>query len=133
MPHNAMRNTPPYNCLQVPAEREQPCSTSSQYWRWRQHVTPPCVLMPLPRSDQSSLPAHWPGPCQYQTHHLQRIPYTSIWCTLWAHHLAARLPWHSTPQGKIVLVHCRHPGPTILGLPSSEKLAVVKNCAIMVR
>ena len=28
MPHNAMRHTPPYSCLQVPAEREQPHSVS---------------------------------------------------------------------------------------------------------
>ena len=90
--------------------------------------------MPLPRSDQPSWPAHWPGSCQYQTHCLQQIPYTSIWCTLWVHHLAARTPWHATPQGKHILVCCRHPSPTILGLPSSEKLAVVKmNCAILVR
>ena len=26
MPHDAMRHTPPYSCLQVPAEREQPHS-----------------------------------------------------------------------------------------------------------
>ena len=80
-----------------------------QYWSWRQHATPPCVLMPLSRSDQASSPTHWPWSCQYQTHHLQWIPYTSIWCTLWAHHLAARLPWHLTLQGKLILVCCRHP------------------------
>ena len=43
------------------------------------------------------------------THHLQWIPYTPIWCTPWAHHLTARLPWHSTLQGKLVLVHCKYP------------------------
>ena len=75
-----------------------------------------------------------PGSCQYQTHCLQQIPYTPIWCTPWAHHLAARLHWHSTLQGILVLVCCRHPWSHILGLPSSEKLAFVKmNCAIMVR
>ena len=26
MPHNAVRHTPPYSCLQVPAEKEQPHS-----------------------------------------------------------------------------------------------------------
>ena len=28
MPHNAMRHTPPYSCLQVPAEKGQPHSVS---------------------------------------------------------------------------------------------------------
>ena len=28
MPHNAMRHTPPYSCLQVPAEKGQPRSAS---------------------------------------------------------------------------------------------------------
>ena len=88
------------------------------YRSWRQCVTTPCVLMPLSRSDQPSWPTHWPWSHQYQTHHLQWIPYTSIWCTLWAHHLAARPPWLSTPLGKIILVCCRHPwschtGPTL--------------------
>ena len=47
------------------------------------NVLPLCVfLMPIPRSDQSSWPTHWPRPCQHPTHHIQWIPYTSIWCTL---------------------------------------------------
>ena len=85
--------------------------TPCQVWyqSWRQHVTPLCVLMPLPRSDQPSWPIHWPWSRQYQTHCLQWIPYTSIWCTLWAHHLATRPPWLSTLQGKIIWVHHRHP------------------------
>ena len=65
--------------------------------------------MPLPRSNQPSWPTHWPRSHQYQTHSIQQIPYSSIWCTLWAHHLAARLPWLLTPQGKPLLVCCRHP------------------------
>ena len=81
----------------------------SWYWSWRQCVTPPCVSMLLSRSDLPSWPTHWPWPCQYQTHCLQQIPYTPIWCTLWAYHLAARLLWLSTPQGKLVLVCHRHP------------------------
>ena len=56
--------------------------------------------MPIPRSDQSSWPTHWPRPCQYQTHHIQWIPYTSIWCTPRTHHLATKSPWLSPPQGK---------------------------------
>ena len=81
----------------------------SWYQSWRQCVTPLCVSMPLSRSDQPSWPTHWPRSCQYQTHCLQQIPYTSVWCTLWAHHLAARLPWLLTPQGKLILVCHRHP------------------------
>ena len=74
--------------------------------------------MPIPRSDQSSWPTHWPRQCQYQAHCIQWIPYTSIWCTLRTHHLATKLPWCSPPQGKIILVCCghpwsRHPGSTL--------------------
>ena len=65
--------------------------------------------MPIPRSDQPSWPTHWPWSCQHQTHCLQWIPYTPIWCTPGTHHLAARSPWCLPPQGKIILVHCRHP------------------------
>ena len=90
-------------------ERDSLTPCQGRYQSWRQCVTPPCVLMPLSRSNQHSWPAHWPGSPQYQTHCLQQIPYTSIWCTPWAHHLAARLPWHLTPKGKLILVHCRHP------------------------
>ena len=79
------------------------------YQGWRQCVTPLCVSMPIPRSDQSSWPTHWPRPCQFQAQCIKQTPYTSIWCTLRSHHLAARLPWCSLPQGKIILVHCRHP------------------------
>ena len=32
-----------------------------------------------------------------------------IWCTPRTHHLAARLPWCSPPQGKVILVCCGHP------------------------
>ena len=81
-----------------------------QYQSWRQCATPQYVLMPLSRSVQPNWPAHWPWSCQYQTHCLPWIPYTSIWCTPWAHHLAARLPWCLAPQGKLALVCCRHPG-----------------------
>ena len=74
------------------------------------NVLPPlCVFTPIPRSDQSSWPTHWPRPCQYQTHCIQQIPYTSIWCTLRTHHLATKSPWLSSPQGKIILVHSGHP------------------------
>ena len=65
--------------------------------------------MPIPRSDKPSWPTHWPWSCQHHTHCIQQIPYTPIWCTLRTHHLAARSPWCLPPQGKIILVHCRHP------------------------
>ena len=91
--------------------------------------------MPIPRSDQSSWPTHWPRPCQYQTHCIQWIPYTSIWCTLQDPSLGNQitLALHSH-RVKSYWYIADTPGPTILGLPSSEKLAVVKmNCAITVR
>ena len=90
-------------------KRESLTPHQGQYQSWRQCVTPLCVSMPLSRSDQPSWPTHWPWSHQYQTHCLQWIPYTPIWCTPWAHHLAARLPCLSTLQGKIILVCCRHP------------------------
>ena len=65
--------------------------------------------MPIPRSNQSSWPTHWPRPHQHPTRGIQWIPYTSIWCTPRTHHLATKLPWCLPPQGKIILVHCRHP------------------------
>ena len=91
--------------------------------------------MTIPRSDQSSWPTHWPRPGQYQAHCLQQVPYTPIWCTLRTHHLATKSPWCSAPHGvKSYRYIADTPGLTILGLPSSEKLAVVKmNCAITVR
>ena len=118
MPHNTMRHHHQTAACKCQQKRDSLTPHQSWYWSWRQCITPPCVSTALPRSDQPSWPTHWPGSGQYQTHHLQWIPYTPIWCTLWAHHLAARLPWHSTPQGKLVLVCCRypwscHPGSTL--------------------
>ena len=49
------------------------------------------------------------GSHQHQANCIQWIPYTPIWCTLWPHHLVAMWPWHSTAQGKLLLVCCRHP------------------------
>ena len=54
--HNAMRPTQPYSCLQAPAEKGQPHSTS----RSIAELEAMCVSMPLPRSDQPSWPTHWP-------------------------------------------------------------------------
>ena len=105
----AMRHTPSYSCLQVPAEKGPPHSTSRSIpeleatcyssvcfnafiqIRSAQLAYPLALIMSVP----DSLPT-W-------------IPYTPIWCTLWAPHLAARPPWFLTPQGKLILVHCRHP------------------------
>ena len=104
------------------------------YQSWRQCVTPLCVLRPIPRSDQSSWPTHWPRPHQYQAHCIQWIPYTPIWCTPRTHHLATKLPWLLPPQGKIILVCCGHPWSCHPGSTLKWKLAVVKmNCAITVR
>ena len=124
-------HTAAYKCQQ---KRDCLYLCQGWYWSWRQCATPPCVSTPLSRSDQASWPTHWPWSCQYQTHCLQRIPYTSIWCTPWAHHLASRLPWFSTHRVNSYWYVADTPGPAILSLHSSEKLAVVKmNCTIMVR
>ena len=92
-----------YTTIQLPASASRKGTASLcvkvRYQSWRQCVTPPCVLMPIPRSDQSSWPTHWPRPCQYQAHCIQQIPYTSIWCTLRTHHLATKSPWLLTPTG----------------------------------
>ena len=83
--------------------------------------------MPVPRSDQSSWPTHWPRPCQHPTHCIQWIPYTSI---TWQ----PDCPGSHPHRVKSYWYVADTPGPAILGLPSSEKLAVVKmNCAITVR
>ena len=98
-----------YNCMQTPAVREQPHSTSRSTLELEVMWCLLCIPMSLPKLDQPSWPAHWPGLCQHQTNCIQWIPYTPIWHTLWPHHLVARWSWHSTLQGKLLLVCCRHP------------------------
>ena len=64
---------------------------------------------------------------------IQWTPYTPIWFTPWSHHLAARQPWHSTSQGNLYWYVTDTPSSAILGLPSCERLVVVKmNCAVTV-
>ena len=100
-----MRHTWSYSCLQVPAEKGQSHSVS----RLILELEAMCYPFVCFDTFIQIRSAHWPGSCQYQTHCLQGIPYTSIWCTPWAHHLAARMPWCLTPQGKLILVCCGHP------------------------
>ena len=109
-----------------------PCQ--GQYQSWRQCVTPPCILMPLSRSDQPTWPTHWPWSCQYQTHCLQQIPYTPYGILrgpiTWQPDHPGSQPHRVNSYWYIADTH----GPAILSLPSSENLAVMKmNCAITVR
>ena len=92
-----------YTTIQLPASASRKGTASlciKVDTRAGGNVLPLCVFQHL-YPDQIS-PAdltHWPRPCQYQTHHIQQIPYTSIWCTLRTHHLAARLPWYLPHTG----------------------------------
>ena len=47
MPHDAMRHTPPYSCLQVPAEKGQPHSVSRLIPELEGNVLPLCVFQHL--------------------------------------------------------------------------------------
>ena len=109
VPHSAMGHTTPYSCLQVPAEKGQPHCVSRSileleamcYLSVFRHLYPDQI-------SPTGLPTGF-NHISTRLHCLQWIPYTPIWYTPWAHHLAARLPWLLTPQGKIILVCCRHP------------------------
>ena len=134
MPHIAMRHTPPYSCLQVQAERDSLTLHQGQYQSCRQCVTPPCVLMPLSRSDQPSWPAHCLDhiSTRITAYNGSHIPLYGALCgpITWQPDCPGSWPHRVNSYWYIMDTT----GPAILGLPSSEKLAVVKmNCAIMVR
>ena len=101
VPQSVMKCIQWYKCLPVPAEREQS--------HFMSRSTLELEVTSLPKLDQPRWPAQWPGSCQHQANCIQWIPYTSIWHTSWPHHLVARWPQHLTLQGKLLLVHCRHP------------------------
>ena len=109
MPHDAIRHTLPYSWLQAPAEKGQHHSVSRSILEQVAMCYPSvCFNAFLQiRSAQLACPLVWimSVPDSLPT----KDPTYLLWHTPWAHHLAARLPWHSTPQGKLVLVCCRHP------------------------
>ena len=135
MPHNAMRHTPPYSCLQVPAEKGQPhsmlrlipeleatcypsmCFDTFIQIRSAQLACPLALITSVPDSLPTTDPIYL-----YMVHSMGPS-------------LGSQTALALTLQGKLTLVHCIDTrGPAILGLPSSEKLAVMKmNCAIIVR
>ena len=110
MPHNAMRHTPPSSCLQAPAEKGTASLHIKVDTRAGGNMLPLCVFRHL-YPDQIS-PAGLPTGLDHintrlTTYNGSHIPlYGAL---LRTHHLAARSPWCLPPQGKIILVHCRHP------------------------
>ena len=135
MPHNAMKHTPPYSCLQVPAEKGQPHSASRLIpeleamcypsmcfnvfiqIRSTQLAYPLALILSVPDSLPTMDPiypymVHSHGPITWQPDHTCSQPHR------------VKSYWYVADT----------PGPATLGLPSSEKLAVMKmNCAITVR
>ena len=133
--HDATRHTPPYSCLQVPAEKGQPhsasrlipeleamcypsvCFDAFTQIRSAQLACPLALITSVPDSptyngSQTPLYGALFGPITWQPDYPVTHPHK------------VNSYWYVADT----------PGPTILGLPSSEKLAVVKmNCAIMVR
>ena len=108
MPHNAMRHTPS-SCLQVPAEKGQPHSMSKSI------LEPEAMCYPSVCFDAfiQIRSAQLAYPLALITSGPDSLPTTDpIYLYMvhsMGHHLAARPPWLLTPQGKLILVHCRHP------------------------
>ena len=134
-PHNAMRHTPPYSCLQVPAEKGQPCSTSRSIPELEAMCYPSVcfdafiqirsVQLAYPLALITSVPDSLPTTDPIYLYMVHSVgPSLGSQTTLVLDLTGVNSYWYVADI----------PGPAILGLPSSEKLAVVKmNCAIMVR
>ena len=112
MSHDAMRHTPPYSCLQEPAEKGQPCSSLKVDTRAGGNVLPLHVFQCL-YPDQIS-PASLPTGLDHISTRLtayngSHIPlYGALHSPItWK----PEPPWCLTPQGNLILVHCRHPWP----------------------
>ena len=133
MPHNAMRHTPPYSCLQVPAEREQPHSMS----RSIMELEATCYLFMCFNASTQISPAGLPPGLDHISTRLtaynrSHIPLYGALCgpITWQLDCPGSRPHRVNSYWYVADT----PGPAILGLPSSEKLAVMKmNCAITVR
>ena len=136
MPHNAMRPTPPYSCLQVPAEKGTASLHVKVHTGAGGNVLPLHVCLTCLYPDQIS-PAGLPTGLDHISTRLtayngSQIPLYGALC--------GPITWQPDCPGaqlhrvKSYWYIADTPGPAILGLPSSEKLAVVKmNCAITVR
>ena len=84
------------------------------------------------KTNQPRWPTHWPGPHPNQANCLQQVPDSSVWNPPWP------ILWQpNTPGAQPHMIHsywyiADTPGPALLGLPGSERLAVVQvNCAVM--
>ena len=128
-----MRYTPPYSYLQAPAEKRQPHSVSRLIPELEATCYPSmCFNAYIQiRSAQLAYPLALIS-IRLTTYNRSHIPLYGALCGLitWQPDNLGSQPhrvnlyWYVTDT----------PGPAILGLPSSEKLAVMKmNCAIMVR
>ena len=130
MPHGAMRHTPTYSCLQVPAEEGLPHSAS--------RLTLELVVMCCPsmysnvyiqtRSTQLACPLAWIMSAP------DSPPITDPIYPYMVHSMGPSLGSQVTHWVNSYWYVTDTPGPAILGLPSSEKLAFMKmNCAITVK
>ena len=134
MPHSATKHTPLYSCLQGPAEKEQPHSASRSTLELEVTCYPFVYfnIFIKTRSAQLAYSLAWIMSVSDSLSITDPIyPYMVHSCgpiTWWPGHPGAQPHqinsyWYVTDT----------PGPAILGLPSSEKLADVKmNCAITV-
>ena len=131
MPHGTMRHMPLYSCLQVPAEKEQPHSVSRLILELEVMCCPFMYfnISIQTRSAQLACPLAW------ITSAPDSPPITDPIYLYGALH--GPITWQpGCPRAQPHRVNSYWyitdtSGPAILGLPSSEKLAVVKmNCAI---
>ena len=135
VPHNAMRHTPPSSCLQVPSRKGTASLHIKVDTRAGGNVLPLCVFRHL-YPDQISPAGLLTGLDHVSTrltaYNRSHIPlYGALHGPItWQPDCPGARPHRVKSYWYIVDT----PGPAILGLPSSEKLAVVKmNCAITIR
>ena len=127
-----MKHTQSSNCLQAPAVKAPPQSTSRLTPGLEVTYYPLSVLTAASKRNQPRWPAHWPGPCSNQANCLQWVSDPSLWNPPWPHPLATKHSWSPTTHDPLILVCCRHTWSCSLGLPACERLAVVQvNCAVM--
>ena len=131
MPHSAIRHAPLYSCLQVPAEKGQSHSVSMVNTGAGGNVLPLCMFGHLypDQISQAGLPTG--------------LDHISTWLTTYNRSpiplygaLHGPITWQPDCPGawphrvNLYWYVADTPGPALLGLPWSEKLAVVKmNCA----
>ena len=134
MPHDAMRHTPLYSCLQVPAEREQPHSTLRLTLEQEVMCCPYVYFNVFIQTRSAQLAC----PLARITSAPDSLPTTDPIYLYMVHSVAPSLGSQVAPGARPHWVNSYWyvtdtPGPPILGFPSSEKLTVMKmNCAITI-